>query len=78
MQTPSLPLQWHSLRAAAPLIGMTDSALRKALERAPRNPDGSHTVDGVHGRKLGRNWRVAFGPEWCTLCNAAAKRPESA
>jgi hypothetical protein len=50
---------------AAAYLDLTPDALRKALERrARRGPDGAVVaeLDGVLGRKLGRQWRIQLGP----------------
>jgi DNA-binding NtrC family response regulator len=56
-----------SLQSAADFLGLTPSALRKAIERrAVRAPDGGieADLDGVRARKLGRLWRVQLGDRW--------------
>jgi hypothetical protein len=59
--------RWISLQAAADLLGLTPTALRKSLDRrAARGPDGGieAELDGVRGRKLGRLWRVTLSSAW--------------
>jgi hypothetical protein len=59
--------RWLSVQSAADLLGMPAAALRKSLERrARRGADGGveAELDGVRGRKLGRNWRVLLAPAW--------------
>jgi len=63
----ALEARWLTIRDAAALLGSTDRALRRALERrAVRAPDGSTeaNLDGVRGRKLGGRWRVLLGKGW--------------
>lgn len=59
--------RWYPLRDAAPMLGVSPGALRKALERrAIRAPDGGTeaNVDGVRGRVFTNRWRVSFGKAW--------------
>ena len=59
--------RWISLPAAADLLGLTATALRKSLDRrSSRSKDGGIEVelDGVRGRKLGRLWRVTLSLAW--------------
>lgn len=61
------PTRWLRVREAAELLSMSEAALRRALERrAVRAADGSVEAeyDGVHGRKLGRTWRVWLSGRW--------------
>lgn len=58
---------WISTEHAARVLGLTAVALRRALDRnARRAPDGvtEARVNGVRGRKWGRQWRVALGEGW--------------
>lgn len=59
--------RWVSVRDAALALGFAAVSLRRAIERnARRAPDGAveASFDGVHARKLGRNWRVMLGERW--------------
>jgi len=59
--------RWLGIPRAAPIIGMTDGALRRAIERrARRRYDGSleAVFDGIRARKLGGRWRVLIGDAW--------------
>ena len=59
--------RWISLSAAADLLGLTATALRKSLDRrSSRSKDGGieAELDGVRGRKLGRLWRVTLSSAW--------------
>ena len=63
--------RWISLPAAADLLGLTATALRKALDRrSSRSKDGGidAELDGVRGRKLGRLWRVTLSSAWTVSC----------
>ena len=65
--TPRAPLRWHALRDAAAILGVSQDALRKQLERKQyRASDGvvEAIVDGVRGRKFAGRWRVSFGERW--------------
>jgi hypothetical protein len=60
-------LRWYALRDAAPMLGLSCSALRKQFERrATRARDGGTEalVDGVRARKFANRWRVSFGKPW--------------
>src|SRR5262245_31772654 len=66
--------RWLSVQSAADILGLTPPALRKALDRrAVRSPDGGTVaeLDGVHGRKLGRLWRVALSLAWSEPLHSA-------
>ena len=59
--------RWLSVTAAAEILGLSPTALRKSLDRrAVRAADGGTEaeLDGVRGRKLGRLWRVALSSAW--------------
>lgn len=65
----AVAVRWISLPSAADVLGLTADALRKTLDRRARKvADGGveAEIDGVRARKLGRLWRVALGPAWCT------------
>src|SRR5262249_41557923 len=65
-----------SVRSAAAISGMTAAALRKALDRrAVQSPDGGIVaeIDGVHGRKLGRLWKVALSVAWSEPVHSAGR-----
>jgi hypothetical protein len=67
MSTQPLQMRWMTVRDAAAFLGMTDEALRRALERrAVRAPDGGTeaALDGVRARRFGRTWRVCFSERW--------------
>lgn len=58
---------WVSIERAAAHLGLSEGALRKALERrAVRAGDGGTEalLDGVRARKFGRLWRVRFSESW--------------
>jgi hypothetical protein len=58
---------WLSVKTAAEYLDMSPDALRRSIERhAVRAPDGGieANIDGVHARKFGRAWRVAFSDRW--------------
>jgi hypothetical protein len=55
---------WLPISSAAQLLGTTPNALRKVIERTPRQRDGTHAFDGILARKLGGRWRVLLGAEW--------------
>jgi len=59
--------RWMSSDVAAEILGVPLITFRRAMERAARRrPDGSveARVDGVHGRKFGRRWRVRLDQTW--------------
>lgn len=59
--------RWTSIETAASTLGLSATALRKALERrARRAADGGTEaeIDGVRARKLGRLWRVSLSAAW--------------
>lgn len=62
--------KWMTVDRAAAALDVTPSALRRRLERAAtKGADGATVArfEGIVGRKLGRRWRVALGPDWTML-----------
>ena len=73
---------WRGIAKAAVVLGVTESALRRRLERhAARGEDGVVTarIDGVLARKWGRHWRVLLG-DWdpARQSSVVVSRPHSA
>jgi len=61
------PSSWMPLLAAAAQLGEPPDSLRKKLERAAiKGADGvvEASIDGVVGRKFGRNWKLRLSAGW--------------
>lgn len=59
-------VRWLAIEAAAQVLGLQVVTLRRTLERnARKGPAGTieAKVDGIVGRKFGRQWRVWLG-DW--------------
>lgn len=59
--------KWLVIHVAAEMLSLSTDALRKRLERnafSARDGVTEAEFDGVRGRKLGGNWRVALSPRW--------------
>ena len=57
---------YESVEAAAPMLGITEEALRARCRRARRGTGGATVADlgaGIRAVKFGRTWRIQFPRE---------------
>ena len=69
--------RWLTLLAAAEALAMTDTALRRAIERHVRIGDAGireAAFNGIRARKFGGRWKVLLGPAWDVVASANEPR----